>query len=119
MLAMLAPHSCLARVLVRLEGQNVAAYKLFVLFPGYALSRLAGVWKRLGMLTQARQWLILVLKTDLSSIQTTEQSPNLFPGFSVQDAMICMRGQALDLSDEGCQWAGMDTVNRIVDHRLQ
>ena len=83
--AMLAPHPCLARVLARFAGQNVALLHRIFLTQG-TLRRLTGVWRRLGMLTQGRRWLILVLKTDLSSIQTTEQRPNLFPEFS----MICM-----------------------------
>ena len=72
-------HPCLARVLVRSAGQNVAGLQLLGFFrtPGYTLSWLTGVWWRLGMLTQERQWLILVLKTDLSSIQAAEQRPNL------------------------------------------
>ena len=42
------------------------------------------------MLTQEGRWLILVLKTELSSIQKQCKKPNLSPEFSVQDAMVCM-----------------------------
>ena len=42
-------------------------------------SRLMGVRRSLDMLAQGRRWLILVVKTDLSSIQITEQRPNPSP----------------------------------------
>ena len=63
------------------------------------------------MLTQGRQCLILVLKTDLSSIQKTEQSPNFF---SARCHDLHVRESLGPFRDEGCQWAGMDTDNSAV-----
>jgi hypothetical protein len=71
---MLVPHSCLARVLCDWRVRMLAAYKGHFLYlsrlvyiPKVYLSRLTGVWRWLGMLTQGGRWLILVLKSDLTS----------------------------------------------------
>ena len=59
------------------------------------------------MLTQGGLWLILVLKTDLSSIQTTEQRPISSQSFNAR-CQDLHGGQALDLSEtkpaNGQEW---------------
>ena len=61
--------------------------------------------------------LVLIKKSDLSSIHIGDQRPNVFTEFQCKRPSLNVRASLRHLSEEDCEWVGMDTEDRLVDHR--